>query len=166
MKYTDNQTNLLPADINEILEEFGFLFENHINFRDKTSIYASYKHDRKSLIVIFPLKMHPCHGITGLRAYERYDECGYVEKYEYRWMRIVPKQGIQSHHITSWGNEPHDDPNTPEKYRVKSEPHHHHYDPNDRKNRCDNWDVRCLRDAFEFIQPYLETGDEYKGRLG
>ncbi|CAM4092542.1 toxin-antitoxin system TumE family protein [Saccharibacillus endophyticus] len=163
MKYTDNDTLLLPADLNEILEDFGSLLENHTGFKDRESIYGSYKRNRKSLLVIFPLKVHPIHGITGLRAYEKYDDNGYVSKYEYRWMIIVPKQGIQLHHIISWGNEPHDDPDTPEEYRVNSEPHHHHYDPENRKNRCDNWDVRCLRDAFEFVKTYIESGEPYTG---
>ena len=163
MKYTGNTTLLLPADINEILEDFQSFLENHTNFRDRESVYGSFKRDRKSLFVIFPLKAHPIHGITGLRAYEKYDDNGYVVRYEYRWMVIVPKQGIQSHHITSWGNEPHDDPNTPLKFRVNTEPHHHHYDPQDRSKRRDNHEVRTLRDAFEFIQPYIESGIEYVG---
>jgi len=163
LKYPDNNTSLLPADINEILEEFEPLLESHTNFKDRESLYGSYRQDMRSLIVIFPLKTHPVHGVTGLRAYEKYNNNGYVEKYEYRWMVIVPKQGVQLHHITSWGNEPHTDPNTQLRFRVSSEPHHHHYDPKNRSNRRDNYDVRTLRDAFQFIRTYIESGVEYTG---
>ena len=69
--------------------------------------------------------------------------------------------GIQLHHITSWGNDRHDAEWTPEKFRVDSEPHHHHHDPNDRSVRQASFDVRTLREVFEFIQPYLLSGEEY-----
>lgn len=80
MKDTDNDPPLLPADLDEILEDFGFLLENHTGFKDRESVYGSYKRDRKALLVIFPLKVHPIHGITGLRAYEKYDDTGTISR--------------------------------------------------------------------------------------
>ncbi|WCF11388.1 DUF6516 family protein (plasmid) [Paenibacillus thiaminolyticus] len=159
-----NDPHLYPADIQEILEEFEHLLQVYDNFRDRESIYSNFIIDVKRLEVVFPLREHPIHGITGLRAYEKYDDAGYVLRYDYQWKRIVPKMGIQLSHITSWGNDPHDAPDTPEEYRVETEPHHHHYDPQNRKNRCENYNIRTLRDAFKFIEPYILEGKEYTGK--
>jgi len=35
---------------------------------------------RDKLSVLFPLKEHPIHGITGLQATEKYDDNGYVKE--------------------------------------------------------------------------------------
>ncbi|UOQ95640.1 hypothetical protein MUO14_07965 [Halobacillus shinanisalinarum] len=45
---------------------------------------------------------------------------------------------------------------------METEPHHHHYDPTDRKKRKENYNVRTLKQAFEFVSYYLESGEEYK----
>lgn len=63
-------------------------------------------------------------------------------------------------HISSWGNDLHIAEWTPEMYRINTEPHHHHYDPVDRKKRRDNYDVRTLDQVFAFIAKYLEDGEE------
>ncbi|KAB8126745.1 hypothetical protein F9U64_19250 [Gracilibacillus oryzae] len=156
---------LLPADIDEILDNYGHLLQTYSNLREKHSIFSQYKRTHKRLEVLFPLKEHPIHGITGLHVIEVYDEAGYVERYHYHWKRIIPKKGIMYSHITSWGNDPHDDPETPEEYKVKTEPHHHHYDPKDRKKRRENYDVHTLEQAFDFIDAFLESGEEYTGEL-
>lgn len=85
------------------------------------------------------------------------------EKYDYQWKRIIPRGGIQITHISSWGNEPHNAKWTPEEYKIESEPHHHHYDPTDRKKRKESWEVRTLRDALLFVKYYIDSGEEYKG---
>ncbi|WP_157272952.1 hypothetical protein [Paenibacillus daejeonensis] len=73
-----NATSLLyPADIQEILEEFQDIFQTYDHFSDRESIYANYRSDAKRLEVVFPLKEHPIHGNTGLRAYEKYNEAGF-----------------------------------------------------------------------------------------
>ncbi|MFD0715485.1 DUF6516 family protein [Paenibacillus sp. GCM10027626] len=159
----NNNPPLYPADIQDILDEFGHLLATYDKFKDRESIFSSYIQNVKRLEVVFPLREHPIHGITGLRVYEKYDDAGYVVRYDYQWKQIVPKAGIQFSHITSWGNDPHDSPDTPERYKVETEPHHHHYDPNNRKNRTNNYDVRTLRDAFKFIEPYILEGREYTG---
>lgn len=163
MTTPNTSTLLYPADIQEILEEFQDMFQTYDKFHDRESIYANYRSDIKRLEVVFPLKEHPTHGITGLRAYEKYDEAGYVEKYDYQWKRIIPRGGIQTSHISSWGNEPHDAAWTPEEFRVETEPHHHHYDPNDRRKRRENWHVRTLRDALLFVKHYIDSNEEYTG---
>jgi Family of unknown function (DUF6516) len=146
-----------------ILEEFGYLlgqYEQH----PRQEMYPIYKRTMKRLEVTFPFTQHPHHGITGLHCVETYDDAGYVKRYQYNWKVIIPKAGIIFSHISAWGNDPHDDPATPEEYRVDTEPHHHHYDPNNRKKRRENYDVMTLKDAFLFIQHYLVTGEEYTGQ--
>ncbi|MFC2949201.1 toxin-antitoxin system TumE family protein [Virgibacillus sediminis] len=152
---------LKPADIDEILEQYNHLLKTYPN--QKNAVYANYKRTIKRLDVLFPFIEHPVHGITGLHALEKYDEAGYVRTYNYNWKIIIPKMGVQKHHISGWGNEPHDDPGTPEEFKIETEPHHHHYDLNDRKKRRENYDVRTLEQAFEFISYYLISGKEYKG---
>ncbi|GLC90146.1 DUF6516 family protein [Lysinibacillus piscis] len=152
---------LLPADIEEILEEYGHYLKSYTQLKDKDSIFASYKRNTKRLEVLFPLIEHPIHGITGLHVVENYGNDGYVRQYHYQWKVIVPKSGIQTAHISGWGNDAHDAEWTPEEYRVATEPHHHHYDPNDRRKRKENYDVRSLKDAFAFIAKYLESKEEY-----
>lgn len=51
------------------------------------------------------------------------------------WKIIIPKMGVKYHHISGWGNDPHETKGTPRDYRIETEPHHHHYDPNDRRKR-------------------------------
>ncbi|PLT44293.1 hypothetical protein B8V81_2724 [Paenibacillus pasadenensis] len=80
MRKTNAPSLLFPADIPELLEEFHDLFQTYERFQDRESIYADFRMDRKRLEVVFPLKEHPIHGITGLRAYEKYDDQGCVEK--------------------------------------------------------------------------------------
>ncbi|MEM5014624.1 DUF6516 family protein [Niallia taxi] len=153
---------LLPADIDEILERYGHLLKSYPNLRDRESIFADFKRTNKKLEVLFPLKEHPIHGKTGLHVVENYDEAGYVRLYQYHWKRIIPKMGVQMNHISGWGNDPHDAEWTPDEYRIETEPHHHHYDPSDRRRRRENYDVRTLDQAFAFITIYLDSGEEYK----
>ncbi|MBP1309193.1 hypothetical protein JOD82_002213 [Paenibacillus sp. 1182] len=161
MAENDHNQLLYPADISEILEDFGHLLAVYDKLKDQSSIFGSYRRTNKRLEVTFPLKEHPVHGITGLTAIEKYDEAGYIERYSYTWRRLLPKQGIQTSHITSWGNDPHDASWTPTAYQVITEPHHHHYDPADRKKRRENYNVRTLRQAFTFVGAYIESGKEY-----
>ncbi|MCJ7841671.1 DUF6516 family protein [Lederbergia sp. NSJ-179] len=153
---------LQPADLDDILDNYGDILESYINLHDKNSIYGNYKQTKTKLDVLFPLKEHPVHGITGLHATEKYDREGYVREYHYQWKRIMPKTGIIFSHISAWENEPHDAPNTPGEYLVETEPHHHHHVPGDRKRRKENYDVLTLEAAFKFVSPYIRSGEEYK----
>ncbi|ACT02927.1 DUF6516 family protein [Paenibacillus sp. JDR-2] len=157
-----DQKKFLPADIDSILDNFGHLLTTYTNLSDRDSIFGQYKRSTKRLEVLFPLIEHKIHGKTGLHVIEIYDEAGYVKNYSYSWKIIVPKLGVQLNHISSWGNDAHNDPNTPNKFRVESEPHHHHHIPGNRSERTENWDVHTLHDAFHFIQHYLESGKKYK----
>lgn len=114
--------------------------------------------------VLFPLKEHPIHGKTGLHAIEKYDDDGYVCRYSYSWKIIVPRQGVQLNHISSWGNDPHNSPGTPPEFIIETEPHHHHHVPGNRRIRKENWDIHTLDEAFTFVKFYIESGEEYKGR--
>ena len=49
-----------------------------------------------------------------------------------------------------------------EKYKVNSEPHHHHHVPGDRHQRKDNYDIHTLESAFDFVANYIESEEEYK----
>lgn len=162
---TDNnqiQQKLIPAQLEDILEQFGHLLQSYENLPERDSIYGDYKRTVKRLEVLFPLREHPIHGITGLHVIEKYDDDGYIERYIYSWKVILPVMGVQTNHISSWGNDSHDAEWTPEEYRIKSEPHHHHHVPGDRKKRKENWDVRTLEQAFRFVQHYLETTEQYQ----
>lgn len=154
--------NLPPADIDDILEKYGHFLKSYTQLNSRESIYSDYKRTSKKLEILFPLIEHPVHGITGIHAVENYNNDGYVRLYQYQWKRIIPRAGIQSSHISGWGNDPHDAEWTPDEYKVTTEPHHHHYDPTDRKKRRENFDIRSLESVFRFIIPYLETGKEYK----
>jgi len=158
---TNEAEQLLPADIDDILEKYGHLLKSYPNLSDRESIFASFKRTNKRLEVLFPLIEHPVHGVTGLHVVENYDEAGYVRQYQYQWKIIIPKMGVQLSHISSWGNDPHDAEWTPEEYRVDTEPHHHHYDPSNRKKRRENYNVRTLDQAFAFVARYLESKEEY-----
>lgn len=151
---------LYPADVDVILDKYSDILASHIEITDKNSIYASYKRTQSKLDVLFPLKEHPIHGITGIHAIEKYNETGYVRRYHYQWKRIVPKQGIAFSHI-SVENEPHEDASTPEEYIVKTEPHHHHHIPGDRKQRKENDDIRTLEAVFVFVAYYIRKQTEY-----
>lgn len=153
---------LLPADIDDILEQYGEYLKSYVHLSDKESIYGDFKKTSKRLSVLFPLIEHPIHGITGIHAVENYNEAGFVRQYQYQWKIIVPKMGIQMSHISGWGNDPHNAEWTPEAYKVKTEPHHHHYDPKDRKKRRENYNVRTLDQVFAFVAEYLNSGTEYK----
>lgn len=163
MNKNDDGQKLDPANIPEILEEFGHLLTIYENLKEHNSIHSSYLRTVKRLEVLFPLKEHPIHGKTGLLVIEKYDEAGYVERYNYVWKRVLPKTGINTAHISSWGNDSHDAEWTPEEFKVYSEPHHHHYDPNNRRKRKENYSVRTLRQAFLFVGEYIETEKEYTG---
>lgn len=153
---------LLPADIHEILNKYHYLLQNYTNLREPNSIFTTFKRTSNKLSVLFPLKEHPIHGITGLHATEKYDESGHVIEYHYSWKIISPKQGVIYSHISAWENEPHAEPDTLEKFIVHSEPHHHHHVPGDRRQRKENFDVHTLDAAFAFVEKYIESGDEYK----
>ncbi|WP_242615270.1 hypothetical protein [Paenibacillus solani] len=58
---------LLPADIDEIIEDYGHLFAVYPKLRERVSIYTDFKRTKKRLEILFPLKEHPFHGITGLK---------------------------------------------------------------------------------------------------
>lgn len=120
-KKTESSSVLLPADIDAILEEYGDILESYQNLRERNSIYASVKQTNSKLDILFPLKEHPIHGITGLHAVEKYDASRIVRRYHYQWKRIIPKEGIMFSHISAWENEAHEDANTPAKYFVKTE---------------------------------------------
>ncbi len=160
MNKNETHAKLLPADINNILDKYGHLLQSYTGLIEKDSIYANYKLTSNKLSVLFPLKEHPVHGITGLHATEKYKN-GYVKEYHYQWKIIIPKKGIRFSHISAWENEPHNAPNTPKEDKVDSEPHHHHHVPGDRKCRKDNFDVQTLEAAFAFIAKYIESGEEY-----
>lgn len=149
------------ANMDLISHKFGHLLENYIDVKEKKSIYPSVSLSKSKLRVLFPLKEHPIHGKTGLDALEIYDEQGFVTEYHYQWKSIIPKQGIIFSHISAWENEPHNLSETPLDFIVESEPHHHHYIPGERHHRQDNWDVWTLQEAFEFIEFYIESGNEY-----
>lgn len=153
---------LLPADIDDILDSFGDILVSYQNFHEKNSIYGSFKRTKSKLDVLFPLKEHPIHGITGLHATEKYDENGYVREYHYQWKIIILKKGIMFSHISAWENEPHEASNTPDEYLVVTEPHHHHHIPGNRKQRKANYDIRTLEAAFKFVAVYIRSGKEYK----
>lgn len=153
---------LLPADIIAIAEKYRHLLENYPNLKERDCFFTSYKRTTNKLSILFPLKEHPIHGKTGLHATEKYNEDGYVQEYHYSWKRIIPKQGILSSHISAWENEPHNDPNTPEKFKVKSEPHHHHHIPGNRHERQENFHIHTLDAAFAFVAYYIESGEEYR----
>ncbi|BBH23263.1 hypothetical protein Back11_46080 [Paenibacillus baekrokdamisoli] len=154
-------TQLLPANLGNIFRKYEKWIEVYQNFRDKNSAHGDFFKSPKRIEIIFPLKEHPVHGITGLHVIERYDDHGYVREYQYMWKVIVPKIGVQLNHISSWGNEPHNAPGTNPKFITDTEPHHHHHVPGDRSQRKENWDVHTLEQAFEFIIPFLELGDPY-----
>lgn len=153
--------HLLPADISEILDKYQHLLESRYNYRGKSSIFTGFKRTRKRLEILFPLKKHPIHGITGLHVVENYNNVGYIRLYQYNWKVIIPKSGVQKSHISSWGNDSHDANWTPKEYKVITEPHHHHFDPRNRGKRKESFDVRTLDQAFSFIERYIETGLEY-----
>lgn len=71
---------LLPADINEILNKYGHLLQSYTNLRERDSVFANYKLTTNKLSILFPLKEHPIHGITGLHATEKYDNNGFVKE--------------------------------------------------------------------------------------
>lgn len=153
---------LLPAEMDDILEKYGDMMASYQNLKEKNSVYGSFKKTKRKIDVLFPLKEHPIHGITGIHAIEKYNEHGNVERYHYQWKRIIPKKGVIFSHISAWENEPHSDENTPSEYIVKTEPHHHHHIPGDRKQRQANENIRSLEAVFEYVAPYIRHGIEYK----
>ncbi|MFC6653986.1 hypothetical protein [Paenibacillus rhizoplanae] len=76
---------LLPANLFNITAQFGHLLETYPNVPGNSGIYGNYKRNTNKLDVLFPLKEHPVHGITGLHALESYDDAGYVRRYTYSW---------------------------------------------------------------------------------
>jgi len=154
-------TQLLPADMDQVIEDFGHLFQVYPRFNDKNSIYADYRRTPKKLEVLFPLLIHPTHGITGLHARELYDDAGTVREYQYAWKRIIPVGGIKYSHICSWGNDSHPPETTPAELCVNTEPHHHHHVPApDRRLRKDSY-IYTLDRAFMYVAHYIETGETY-----
>jgi len=153
---------LLPADIDEVLEHYEDILKSYQNLQERNTIYGSFKRTNQNLDVLFPLKEHPVHGITGLHAIEKYDKNMYVRRYHYQWKRIIPKEGIMFSHISAWENEAHDNPNTPEAYLTATEPHHHHHVPGERIHRKANYNIRTLEASFKFIAYYIRSGKEYK----
>jgi hypothetical protein len=162
--HADVNEVLLPADVLSIYDQYNDIITSAYikDIRGEKHIYPKIKLTPKVLSALLPLKEHPVHGITGIHVIENYDDNGHVRKYSYQWKVIIPKMGIQSYHISAWGNEPHDDPNTPEEFKVESEPHHHHHVPKDWRKRKRNWSVWTLEEAFEFVAHYIRSGQEYK----
>ncbi|MFC5558868.1 hypothetical protein ACFPN4_07040 [Ureibacillus thermophilus] len=144
-----------------MMNKYGHLLEFYPKIAERDPIFPKYKRTSNLLSVLFPLKEHPVHGITGLYAMERYNEEGYVWKYSYEWKIIYPKKGKHLKHISAWGNELHEDEKTRKEFIVASTPHHHHI-PGDRKARKENWDVWTLEETFEFVAYYIQSGKEYK----
>lgn len=124
---------LQPADLDIILESYEDILQSYQNHKDKNSIYGTFKKTNRKLEVLFLLKEHPIHGITGIHAVEKYNEKGFVKIYHYQWKRIIPKEGIANSHISAWENEPHANKNIPTEFVVKTEPNHHHHIPGERK---------------------------------
>lgn len=139
-----NGDKFLPADIDDLLDKYGDLLQSYPNLPGHKSIFSEFRRTNKRLEVLFPLKKHPVHGITGLLAVENYSEAGFIRKYQYNWKIIIPKMGVLKSHITSWGNDPHSDPDTPAEFIVETEPHHQHYDPDDRRKRTSSYRIRTL----------------------
>ena len=151
------ETPLLPADLNDIVEKYKHIFTVYSDIPDKHSIYPEVKRTPNKLSVLFPLKEHPIHGKTGLLATEKYDNEGFVTEYHYQWKLLIPKKGVHLSQVTAWENEAHSYP----KYQTASEPHHHHHDPGDRSKRKENWDVRTLDEILGFIEKYIVSKREY-----
>ncbi len=58
-------------------------------------------------------------------------------------------------------HERHDDPNTPDKYKIETEPHHHHYVPGDRSKRQENRDTRTLKSVLKVVEHYIINNKSY-----
>ncbi|MEX2105062.1 MAG: hypothetical protein WD907_07035 [Bacilli bacterium] len=101
------------------------------------------------------------YGITHLRVIEKYDEAGIVERYNYSGEIKFPVMGKHLKHISAWENERHDDPNTPDKYKVETEPHHHHHVPGDRSKRHENRDTYALKSVLKVVEPYIINNKSY-----
>ena len=67
-------TPLFPTDVSAILDRYGDILETYEHIPDKGPIYPQVKLTPPLLSVLFPLKEHPVHGITGLHAVERYKD--------------------------------------------------------------------------------------------
>lgn len=160
-KHTNVNEILLPANLPFIFEKYQDIIPEKIVPGEK-HVFPTYKKTNSMLSVLFPLKEHPVHGKTGIYAMEKYDDDGYVRRYNYQWKIIIPKMSKQGFHISSWGNEPHNDPDTPPEFQIDSEPHHHHHVPHDWRQRKENWTVWTLEEVFEFVAFYIRTGIEYK----
>lgn len=149
-----------PSNFDSIYSRFQHLIAT---YNIKGILYPAIYEKRtlNKIDTVYPLIEHPEYGITAIRATESYCDKGYIKKYHYEWFRMHPRKGANQKHITSWGNDPHDDPNTPAAFQVSTEPHHHHHDPTKRSNRQASDNVRSFEQAFEHIAPYLENGVSY-----
>nr|WP_242615297.1 hypothetical protein [Paenibacillus solani] len=67
---------------------------------------------------------------------------------------------MQLNHISSWGNDPHPPETTPAMLCVRTEPHHHHFDPYNRRRRKDSY-IMTLDRVFQYVAYYIETGRIY-----
>lgn len=148
------------SNFDAILENYAYLIQEYDNCAIEEP-RIRLKRKRSSMEVHYPLKEHPIYGITVLYAYEKYDEEGYIVRYMYNWYTMYPKSGKHQKHISSWENGPHDDPHTPDEFRVSSEPHHQHHTPGNRNNRQPSFHVRCLEDVFFEIEHCVIHGSEY-----
>lgn len=155
-----NKPTSLPSDIEEILEKYEDIISQYAVGKGKEYV-PRYERNERFMRAIIPLKEHPEYGITGMVAFETYDEDGRIERYSYSWRILHPKRGKHAGHITAWENDPHDSPNTPPEYRVTTEPHHHHHVPFDRRQRKENYDVRTLDDAFSKVAEFVRSGKPY-----
>lgn len=159
-KSISNKLILTPSDIGEVLEKYEDIISQYSVGKGKEYV-PRYEKNERYMKAVIPLKEHPEYGITGIVALETYNDDGLVEQYSYSWRILYPKKGNHAGHITAWENEPHDSPNTPTKYRVATEPHHHHHVPFDRRQRKENYDVRTLNDAFSKVAEFIRSGKPY-----
>ncbi|WP_353949062.1 DUF6516 family protein [Sporolactobacillus sp. Y61] len=150
---------LSPANIYNITQKYSDLFQEYPQYPQCHTLV--FKNSTREIEGWIPLKKHHNYGITGMHFVERYDGQGLVKGYNYEWKCFYPIKGIQLSHIISWGNEPHDAPGTAPSLKTKTEPHHCHYCPNDRRLRRENYTVRSLDMAFTFIAYYIKNDDPY-----
>lgn len=92
---------------------------------------------------------HPTLGVTKFRIREWYDSNDDLIKYRYCWETNNKPTG----NISAWENE--------HNHGVSTDPHHHHHVLYDRKPVQENYSIRTLESAFDFVIGYLSTGKTY-----
>lgn len=89
------QTHLLPADIEEILNNYGHLLQSYTKLKERDSIFTNYKLTTNKLSILIPFKEHLIHGITGLHATEKYDNNGFVKEYHYQMIPRIHQKNFR-----------------------------------------------------------------------